>query len=505
MKKILLPFFLLAFSTSFAQLVVDTTQTPGSVVENVFLSNGIFVANVTYNGVPMGTANGAVGSFTAANTGLGIDAGIIMTSGSATNASGPNDETGSTAISTFGVSNDPDLDLLVTSYSYDGSIIEFDFIATGDSLDFVYIFGSEEYEEFVGSAFNDVFGFFVSGPGINGTFTNNAVNIATIPGTSDPVAINTVNAGLNSQYFVLNNQVTDIQYDGHTTPLHASIGGLTIGESYHIKLAVADISDSVLDSGVFLSGSSFVQVCADESRDACMVSHIMANVHYTETCGVVEMFNSSEVNIATTGCHYDMGDGNTVDACDGLISYTYDEPGTYPIKLIYNVNEFYSTFTVGNLYVSDTPPVEPVLVQNGNMLEIANYDGLSSYQWYLNGAAIAGATGSSYNATESGSYTVTAANGCLSTSDALNAIVSSIADPNFAVLSVFPNPSNGQFIVTLPTGTTELEVFNVLGSRVMNMNTANRNQVDMSLESGVYTLVVKNVNGTSEIEKVIVR
>src|SRR5690606_1780277 len=77
-------------------------------------------------------------------------------------------------------------------------ILEFDFVPNGDSLMFRYVFASKEYPGYTCSSFNDAFGFFISGPGINGPFSNNAINIALIPGTDVPVAINTLNSGTPS-------------------------------------------------------------------------------------------------------------------------------------------------------------------------------------------------------------------------------------------------------------------------------------------------------------------
>jgi hypothetical protein len=122
----------------------------------------------------------------------------------------------------------------------------------GDTLLFNFAFGSEEYPEFVGSAFNDVFAIFLSGPG----FTPQQ-NVAQLP-DGTPVAINNVNAGLNDDYFIDNEvQMGEfLAYDGFTTNLTA-FAVVVPGESYHFKTAIADVSDMIYDSGVMLEAFRF--------------------------------------------------------------------------------------------------------------------------------------------------------------------------------------------------------------------------------------------------------
>ena len=507
MKKILTPFLSLFFLQASAQLDVDTTLTPQQAVEDIFLSNGIFISNVTCNGVAANTLNAGVGTFVSNGSGLGIESGLILSTGETIGAEGDN-LMGSTANAvTNGVQNDTDIALLVSGQSYDGAILEFDFIATGDSMDFVYVFGSDEYEEFVGSAFNDVFGFFVSGPGISGPFWNAAVNIALIPGTNDPVAINTVNSFVNSEYFVVNTGQIQAQYDAYTTPLHACIGGLQIGEAYHIKLAIADVSDYMLDSGVFLSGNSFVQACTDQSReDECLLCEIMGHVTYTEECGTLVLSNTSQINLATTGCRYEIGNDVILPSCDGNIEYTFDAPGTYTIKLIYEVGDFYSTFTIGDVYVSTTPPAQPVIQQTGTTLSISNAEPETNDQWYLNGTAIPGATSQTYDALESGAYHVTAVNGCLSTSTTFNAIVSGLQESAQHSMRIYPNPAEGMFTISYAAGTDQIQVLDLAGRTVFASTNNGKNSESITLSPGVYTVITCNNTGISNgIEKVIVR
>ena len=507
MKKILLPLLSFVFLQASAQLVVDTTLTPQQAVEDIFLSNGIFISNVTYNGAAANTLNAGVGTFMSNGSGLGIESGLILSTGEAIGAQGDYN-LGSAATSiTNGVQNDIDIAGLVAGSSYDGSMLEFDFIATGDSMDFVYVFGSEEYEEFVGTAFNDVFGFFVSGPGINGTFWNGAVNIALIPGTTDPVAINSVNSFLNSQYFVVNTGQILAQYDAYTTPLHACIGGLQIGEVYHIKLAIADVSDQILDSGVFLSGNSFVQACTDGSRsEDCLLCEIAGHVTYTEECGTLILSNTSQINLETTGCRYEIGNDVVLPSCDGSIEHTFDAPGIYTIKLVYEVGDFYSTFTIGDVFVSTTPPAQPIIQQNGTTLSVSNVEPETSYQWYLNGTAIDGATGQTYDANESGAYQVTAVNGCLSNSTTFNAIISGLHESSQHAMVIYPNPAESMFTIQYAAGTEHIQVLDLAGRTLFASATNGKTSESITLSPGVYTVITRNsASAVNGIEKVIVR
>jgi gliding motility-associated-like protein len=261
-------FTFLMSSTGFTQLVLDNTLTVEEYVLEVLLGDGVSASNITFNG---GSANInvlQVGSFNSDNANVGISTGLVMASGGVTTTLGPNNIGSQTIDTGLGLFGGTDQDLIDISSGFginDWCIIEFDFIPTGDSISFNYVWGSEEYLEFVNSSFNDIFGFFLSGPGINGPFLNNAENIALIPNTNLPVTIDNVNSGVNSQYYIDNgdgfsepyaSDATYIQFDGFTVPLLAS-AAVQCGETYHIKLALADSGDSGFDCGVFLEEGSF--------------------------------------------------------------------------------------------------------------------------------------------------------------------------------------------------------------------------------------------------------
>ena len=191
------------------------------------------------------------------------------------------------------------------------------------------------------SAFNDIFGFFVNGPGIVGPYTNSAVNLAVVPGTNTAVSINTINADTNATLYNDNSQlvIPNLFCDGYTVPMFASIGNLVVGETYHITLAITDASDAALDSWVFLGGNSFQQFCTvnfleeanDRGAQQCLLSQVKADLDYTVFCGTITLENQSQVNMNVANAYYEMGDGNTIPA-NATDVYSYVTPGNYTVK-----------------------------------------------------------------------------------------------------------------------------------------------------------------------------
>ena len=277
MKHLLRLLFLLTVGSAFAQPIsVSTTQTPQQLVDNVLLGFGVTAFNVTINGNPAlaNTAQGNVGYFTNTNPSFPINNGLILTTGNAAAAVGPNSSGSFTNNSpaTSSVSTDPHLNDIAAGSVTNGVVLEFDFIPSGDTLVFNYMFGSDEYPEFSPSSFNDAFGLFLWGPGISGPhvlagYPNGGANIATIPG-GIPVTINNVGDVNNTQYYVFNENSSTltygdaIQYDG-TTVLLTAAASVQCNQLYHIKLAISNVGDQSYDSGVFLEAGSFSSAAVD--------------------------------------------------------------------------------------------------------------------------------------------------------------------------------------------------------------------------------------------------
>ncbi len=249
--------------------------TPQSLITNVFLGDGVEVVSVVYQG-----ADEAVGFFKNGEDAVGLSRGIVMTTGRAV-SQGINtgvDAPGLDFASYGNSSSAVDVDLSgIANGSSVNNVCQYiiTFIPIADTLRFRYAFASEEYPEWVCSNFNDIFGFFISGPGINGPYQNNAENIALIPGTNLPVRINNVNPGVVGAQGSIGNCSGDngslaySQYynnnDGSNTfPVYDGITDVFIAEAivqpcqvYTIKLVIADVADDAFDSGVFLEAKSF--------------------------------------------------------------------------------------------------------------------------------------------------------------------------------------------------------------------------------------------------------
>jgi gliding motility-associated-like protein len=223
------------------------------------LAEALVGSGVTISGATMTCPFVSAGKFDGTASALPIDSGIMLASGAINTAIGPNDDPG--AGTDEGFPGDPDLDALPgVLNTNDACVLEFDVEVLADTLKFNYVFGSEEYLEFV-NLFNDVFAFWISGPGYP-----IPTNIALVPGTPVPVTINNVNNIVNPAYYQDNGDgftppfsvdPTYLQYDGYTTVLEAR-AVVQPCMTYHLKLAIADELDFIYDSGVFIEAGSLV-------------------------------------------------------------------------------------------------------------------------------------------------------------------------------------------------------------------------------------------------------
>ena len=402
MLKYITSFVFVSFSLlSFSQSVlVSNTQTPTQLINNVLLGMGVTASNITVNGSAL-NANSVVGnvaSFTNTNTTFPINSGLLLTTGNATAAQGPNNSTNlsNNLPATASVASDPHLNILAAGTVTNGVVLEFDFIPTGDTLNFRYIFGSEEYPEFSPSTFNDAFGLFLWGPGISGPYAlagyANGANIATIPG-GIPVTINNVGDASNTQYYVFNDNGSTygnaIQYDG-TTVLLTAAASVQCNQTYHIKLAISNVSDMAYDSGVFLEANSFSSNVVD-----VVVATVSGDTTIVEGCSSAEIIFTRPAGnmLDTLSIVYSVG-GSALEGVDfnNLIDTIVFLPGVDTVILNLspiqdNVIEGFESVIIsvniinpcgdtivssGIIYVWDGPTIDSLWSTNANCMPIGS-------------------------------------------------------------------------------------------------------------------------------------
>ncbi len=300
------------------------------------LASALVGPGVTVSNAGLNCHQNANGTFTGGTGNLGISNGILLTTGSASAVANPASFFEDTQL---GRPGDPNLTLLSGAMTYDACVLEFDFVPNGDSVNFRYQFASEEYPDFTCTQFNDVFGFFISGPGYSPN-----TNIALVPNTNIPVAINSVNGGTPTgngtiaqcnamgagspfpAYFLNNTGNSRPVYDGMTVVLNAK-AAVTPCSTYHFKLGVADATDQRYSSGVFLQQGSLtvlppaiVGCPADITQNTgASATGCGATVSWTPPTAANNCLN------VTTSSTYDPGDFFPVGTT--TVTYTFSNAG----------------------------------------------------------------------------------------------------------------------------------------------------------------------------------
>ncbi|MFY9730445.1 MAG: choice-of-anchor L domain-containing protein [Candidatus Acidiferrales bacterium] len=306
--------------------LTDTTLNPG-LLAGQLVGTGVTISNVKYTGSPV-----AAGTFHSESSIVGFTDGIILSTGSVRSVIGPNCSSEITTAS--GYPGDTDLSNLIgQNATFDAAVLEFDFVPTNPTIRFQYVFSSDEYEEFV-FQYNDVFGFFVNGQ-----------NVALIPQTSTPVSINNVNNGstqvfgippVNPQFYVNN----DIQIFA-TPPVDTEMDGLTVvlaatskvnpGATNHIKLAIADALDDVVDSNVFIKAGSLSSSVVSLSPTGLAFGNLnvgstsstqtisLTNVGTAALTGVTIAPDSSNFTVSNNTCGANVAVGAT---CTFAVAFT---------------------------------------------------------------------------------------------------------------------------------------------------------------------------------------
>jgi gliding motility-associated-like protein len=257
----------------YSQFSVDpsnaTPFTPNEIIENVFLGSGVEILNISYQGTPQ-----AVGVFNNASPFIGLERGIVLSTGSVRDINQNAAEQADGNTSQDGVI-DLQLEQLAGISVVDVAKFTIQFRPTSDTLRFRYVFASDEYPNLQCTSSNDAFGFFIQGTNPNGP-DYNFTNIALIPDPNSPrdflnlpVTINNINNGIVpstgdpsrcdlgfSQYY---NEVAPLDFpifNGYLDVFTAEAIVVPC-ETYTIKIVIGDGRDNGIDSAVFLEAKSF--------------------------------------------------------------------------------------------------------------------------------------------------------------------------------------------------------------------------------------------------------
>lgn len=278
MSKYIIVFFVLMLGQiGFTQITTDnTTFTVDQLIDGILFEGGCTPITNIQSRTGVGANGNGIAYFQNNGSSFPLSDGIILSTGNALNANGPN-SLGDRSDNLFS-GNDNDLESVMAAagsplISLDATWVSFDFVPTASFISFDYLFASEEYNGNFECQFADAFAFILTD-----SVTGAVTNLAILPGSNLPVQVITVrdpprtacgpvNPAFFDQYNLGSNTfgeadlgspaaTSPIEFNGQTTVLTA-ISAVVPNRSYNIKLVIADASDTEYDSAVFIEGGSF--------------------------------------------------------------------------------------------------------------------------------------------------------------------------------------------------------------------------------------------------------
>ena len=437
----ILPFFLilLPFCGISQTVTVDDTQTVDQLVDGVLVTGDcaeVNNASSPNNSLINGLGYESYGSFDASNANFPFDSGLVLTTKEATGIPDGSGDGGG-GIPPVPWTGDADLNELIVTpgdETFNATVVEFDFEPFVDEISFDYLLASDEWPSFV-CDYADTFAFILSGPGISDVNSYDhdgnpntpdiqadmgGLNIATITGTNIPVSVvnihldDSCNPGDLGEFAVpqlFDNTFSDngtTQFNGQTEPLTATADVIP-GETYQIKLVIADRNDAAFDSAVFIEGSSFnlgeenplegQGITLDDNDAVCEGDTVTLDAGVSAEGVTFKWFK----------------DNNEIPGEDGP-TLDVTESGVYDVAIFATLNCILTDQVVVEFFTDPVSPTGPT-AQTVNLCadETVTLDGTPSnsselvnpqYQWSKDGVEISGATDPTLNVDEEGLYEI---------------------------------------------------------------------------------------------------
>lgn len=346
-----------------------------SIVQNLFASPNVQISNVSFKGFSVGV-NGDIkdiGFFNSINSTVGVDSGIILTSGLLDPPYGLGQASINGANYFKPTQGDSLLNTLInypTDFTSGAAVLEFDFVPNGDSIKFEYVFASDEYPQQLCIDDNDVFAFFISGAGISGV-----KNIALVPNTNLPVCINSINdtsivsyaynvpncySVSNSQYYVNHINDTNFIFNGSTTVLTAKEKTIPC-QTYHLKFAIAEVGSLADNSAVFLKANSFN---SEPIKITSEVNYSNGDTALYESCSGAKLIIRRTYNIQTTKTYSLNFSGSALNGIDYQL---------LPTTITMLPNQMYDTIYLQPIQDLIADNFENIILKIGDTLCNGNY------------------------------------------------------------------------------------------------------------------------------------
>lgn len=306
-KQVVLIIFLFFITITFTQaqnIVIDDSRSAQDLVQNVLFKNTgcATISNFSVSGGDFGTGENSYAYFNKNGSSFPFAEGVVLSTGKAIHAVGPNNTLSDDDGNNWGT--DPDLDAIFSN-TLNATVLEFDFIPQTNFFSFDYIFASEEYQQGNPNTcqYSDVFAFLIKP--IGGNYTN----IAVVPNTTIPVSVTSVHPEIpngcsaeNEAYFgQWNDNTAPINFNGQTAVLRAQ-GNVVVGQTYHIKLVIADHTNYRYDSAVFILANSFnVGIDLGQDRLITTGNAVCGNENLVLDAGVGNNYQWYKDNLALSG------------------------------------------------------------------------------------------------------------------------------------------------------------------------------------------------------------